>query len=335
MRTRHPIMVQGVLAVFRALARGFFRLDVRGTEHVPEQGGAIIAGNHPSVLDGLLLLLVVKRPVRFLVAEDLYHHRFLRPLFRLMGAIPVYRTKTSNGDALRAAVAALEAGEVIGIFPEGTIHFHGTLPGIKRGVVLLALKTGVPVVPLSIVGSGEAFPDGAPAPRAGLIRMFFHPPFRYHRVMQDPLPDALVEETRETFRGALRARLDATPRVDAAASWSWGKRIHSALCGIAVVPLARLLTSTSNPSLDTVKRAGCVVSQNSGVAQLTTSGSWNCAACKMRCAHCNRGCASWNSAWGRPPSPCVLLRRRQQLFLQPPCPPPKPRRSLFLQKHPP
>lgn len=255
MQATHPIIVRAVLAVFRALARGFFRLDVWGLEHIPARGGALIAGNHPSVLDGILLLLVVKRPVRFLVAEDLYNHRVLRPLFQLMGAIPVYRTRSSNGDALRAAVAALDAGELIGIFPEGTIHFQGTLREIKRGVALLALKTGVPVVPLSIRGSYESFPSGAAAPRPGVIRMWFHEPVHYQRVVAEPIPDALVNDTREAIRMELRRRLDRTLVVGGTdlASWPWRKRMQVALCGSIITPLARGLTATANPSLDPVR----------------------------------------------------------------------------------
>lgn len=255
MGSQHPVIVRGVLAVFRALARGFFRLDVRGLEHIPARGGALIAGNHPSVLDGILLLLLVERPVRFLVAEDMYNHRFLRPLFRLMGAIPVYRTRESNSDALHAAVDALEGGQVIGIFPEGTTAYEGTMPQVRRGVALLALKTGVPVVPLSIRGTAESFPSGAAAPVPGVVRFHFHAPVRYVRTTADPVPETVLRLTLSDIHGELLQALACTPRVrtDEAAAWSWAQRARAALCGVVIVPLARMLTATANPSLDPVR----------------------------------------------------------------------------------
>ena len=151
-------------SIFSFLARAYFHLDVRGLQHIPRHGGAIIACNHPSVLDGIFLLVVSSRPVRFLVAENFYNHPLLKPFFRALGSIEVFRTKTHNGDALRTAVEALERGELVGIFPEGTVHFGGTMQQVKQGVALLALRTGCPVIPLGIMGSREAFPPDAKIP---------------------------------------------------------------------------------------------------------------------------------------------------------------------------
>src|SRR3989338_2793985 len=115
----------------RCLVQGYFSIEVDGAERIPKESGVIIASNHPSVLDGVLLLALSPRPVRFLVAEDFYNHPLLNPLFKAFGCIEVYRTKTHNGGALRAAIAALKQGAVVGIFPEGTTHFGGTVPTIK------------------------------------------------------------------------------------------------------------------------------------------------------------------------------------------------------------
>ena len=122
------------------------------------------------LLRQLGLLIVSPRPVRFLVAEELFFHPFLHWIFAGMGCIPVYRTQTNNGDALRAAVAALERGEVIGIFPEGTTSDLGRMRSVKRGVGLLALRTGAPIVPFGVWGSadrGRSGPCKAVAERLG------------------------------------------------------------------------------------------------------------------------------------------------------------------------
>ena len=96
------------------LMGAYFRLQVEGLERVPRDGGVIIAGNHPSLLDGILLWAVSPRPVRFLIAEDMYRHPLLHPLFVAFGCIEVRRTVSCNGEALRNAVEALERGEVLG-----------------------------------------------------------------------------------------------------------------------------------------------------------------------------------------------------------------------------
>lgn len=237
--------------VLRQLGFAYFHLDVEGLAHIPHRGGAILAGNHPSVLDGILLLIVSPRPVRFLVAEELFFHPLLRWLFEGMGCIPVYRTKTHNGDALRAAVAALERGDLIGIFPEGTTSDLGRMRAVKRGVGLLALKTGVPVVPFGIVGSDAAYPSGTRVPRPRRITLSFAPPISYERTTLNPIPPELLEHALEEVRLEIRrpmwwaARAHETPRPQ----W-WLRRAQVALSALIVLPLAGLLSLTANPSLD-------------------------------------------------------------------------------------
>ena len=238
--------------VVRWLSLGYLQVRVEGLDAIPSQGGAVVAGNHASVLDGILLLAVSPRPVRFLVAEDMYEHPFLKPFFRAMGCIPVLRRNAHNGGALRMAVEALETGELIGIFPEGTIHRGGSLQQIRQGVALLALKTGLPVVPLGICGSGEAFPDGARAPHAWPISMRFGGPRTYARVASELIPEVQLAETLEEIRQLLLQALADTP-LPAAAARPALKEFQLLLSTLVVVPLAWFLTLTAHPSLDPIK----------------------------------------------------------------------------------
>ena len=240
-----------VRAVLRRLGFAYFRLTVDGVRHIPSRGPAILAGNHPNVLDGILLLIASPRPVRFLVAEEMFFHPCLHWLFEAFGCIPVYRTQTRNGDALRAAIAALEQGAVLGIFPEGTTYEGGQMRTLRRGVGLLALRTGAPVVPLGIVGSDEAYPSGTRLPNPGRIALVFAPAHVFSRTSVDVIPadhlGGVLEETRGAILGGLRearmaSRCEPPPHV-------W-KRLQVALAALIVLPLAGLLHATANPSLD-------------------------------------------------------------------------------------
>lgn len=141
--------------------RGFWKilglkLDFQGIEHLPDRnhGGAIIAINHISYLDFALAgtaALPMKRYVRFMAKKELFDNKIAGPLLRGMHHISVDR---SNGSASFVhALRALKDGEIIGIFPEGTISVSFEIKELKSGVVRLAQGAGVPVIPTIIWGS--------------------------------------------------------------------------------------------------------------------------------------------------------------------------------------
>ena len=240
-----------VRGVLRQLGFGYFQLRVEGLQHIPREGGAILAGNHPNVLDGILLLIVCPRPVRFLVAEELFFHPLLHGFFVGMDCIPVYRTKTHNGEALREAVAALERGEVVGIFPEGTTSDLGRMRSIRKGVGLLALRTGVPVVPLGIWGSAAAYPIGTRVPRPRPVALVVAPPTVYPKTALDPIPvDRLQHVLNDIRWEILRAVRWAAAALRDAGGAEWTRPMRVALSSVVVLPLAGVLSLTANPSLD-------------------------------------------------------------------------------------
>ena len=123
---------------------------------LPETGGALVVANHVSGLDPLLLISASRRPLRFLIAKEEYERPILNWLFKKAGCIPVDRTGKPEL-ALRQALRALQAGEVIAIFPHGRIHLDSDPPRkLKGGVARLAMWSGVPVFPVRIDGvTGE------------------------------------------------------------------------------------------------------------------------------------------------------------------------------------
>ncbi len=154
-----------------------FRPKVTGLEHVPREGGAIIAANHVSFLDPLLLPLVVPRRVMFLTKVKYIDKPLLRWILTGAGVIPVATGDPSAvGGAVTAGVQAVRAGRLVGIFPEGTRSHDGRLHRGKTGVARIAMETGAPVIPAGITGTDAAFPRGARLPRPRAVHITFGPP---------------------------------------------------------------------------------------------------------------------------------------------------------------
>lgn len=149
----YPPVVVALKTFWKTLGLKF---DFRGQEHLPyeNQGGAVIAMNHISYLDFALIgtaALPIKRYVRFMAKKELFDNKIAGPLLRGMHHINVDR---SNGAAsFETATRALRDGEIIGIFPEGTISVSFEIKEFKSGVVRLAQEAGVPVIPAIIWGS--------------------------------------------------------------------------------------------------------------------------------------------------------------------------------------
>lgn len=119
---------------------------------LPDTGGALVAANHLSGLDPLLLIAASRRPLRFLIAREQYQRFGLNWLFRAVGCIPVDRSGRPEA-ALKAALEALQQGEVVALFPHGGIHLDHQPPRrLKRGIAWLARQAGCPVVPVRIDG---------------------------------------------------------------------------------------------------------------------------------------------------------------------------------------
>jgi 1-acyl-sn-glycerol-3-phosphate acyltransferase len=152
--------------VLKPLFRFAWRIDVRGLEHVPRSGGAIIAPNHTSVLDSFFVPLVLKRRITYVGKAEYLDDWKTKFLFPAMGMIPIDR---AGGDASRRALDAsagvLQSGELFGIYPEGTRSRNGNLHKGHTGVARLALRTGSPIVPVGILGSRAVQPPDAKLPR--------------------------------------------------------------------------------------------------------------------------------------------------------------------------
>ena len=136
--------------------RSQFGYRISGLERLPASGPFILAANHHNYLDGVLLGTAVPRPISFLVMPRVYRASPLHPFFhRRVGSIPVNLGRPDPG-AIKRVLRALNAGRIVGIFPEGPFSREGRLVGGHPGVALIALRSGVPVVPAAIHGTYEA-----------------------------------------------------------------------------------------------------------------------------------------------------------------------------------
>lgn len=164
----------------RALLGPYFaiahRLDWTGVERVPASGPAILAANHQSFLDPPAVGLAVSRRIVFLAARFYYSLPVLGQAMRLMQAVPV-RADAPGHRPLTDMLRALEDGCLVGIFPEGARSPDGLLAAAHHGVGTLALRSGAPVVPVTVSGGHDAWPMGRLLPRPARIRLYFGEPF--------------------------------------------------------------------------------------------------------------------------------------------------------------
>ena len=128
-----------------------------GKNNIPKNGNVILAGNHTSVLDALIMVSTPKRIVHMMAKKELFESKFTNFFFRSMGCIPVDR-KIHDSSAKSEAVEVLKNNEVLGIFPEGTVNkTNDIILPFKYGAVSFAKKTGAYIVPFAITGKYKIF----------------------------------------------------------------------------------------------------------------------------------------------------------------------------------
>jgi 1-acyl-sn-glycerol-3-phosphate acyltransferase len=155
------------------LLRLFFSFRVENVHHVPPAGSFILAANHVSFLDSVVLQAACPRRITFMMAEKYYNPIWGRWFFRLMTCIPLRDETSYNIGPLKKGLKILQDGGVIGIFPEGGISPHGEITDAQPGTLLLAEKSSAPVVPAFISGTYQALPRHARFFRRATIRVLF------------------------------------------------------------------------------------------------------------------------------------------------------------------
>src|SRR6476646_3186867 len=125
--------------------RLFYNVTTTGAERLPA-GGFLLLPNHISWVDAIVLSLACPRPIRFIIDEGVYRNRVLHPFLRAISCIPITSRKAKDG--MREAIARIQAGEIVCLFPEGELSRTGTLLRLRRGYEIIARQVEAPVVPV-------------------------------------------------------------------------------------------------------------------------------------------------------------------------------------------
>ena len=159
-----------------------WRPRIEGLENLPAKGPVILASNHLSFIDSLLIPMIAPRRVAFLAKAEYwttpgFRGAFMKGFFTGIGAVPVRRGNARAAqEALDTALEVVTSGVAFGIYPEGTRSLDGRLYRARVGVGWLALKSGAPVVPVGVIGTNEVLPVGAKVPRFKRITVRFGEP---------------------------------------------------------------------------------------------------------------------------------------------------------------
>ena len=171
-----------MLALIKLIGRPLFRIlfavEYYGLENVPASGPVILASNHPSYLDPVLIALPVKRVIRYIAWDMLFKVPVLGRLIRSLGAFPVDIRRGKGESAYREALRVLESGDALGIFPEGQRSDLGPMGELRSGVARLAIETGAAIVPITIGGASRAWPKVKLLPKPAKIIVRYHKPIQ-------------------------------------------------------------------------------------------------------------------------------------------------------------
>ena len=213
----YPPIIVTAKVLFRALG---LRFQLGGTEHVPRTGGALLAFNHVSYVDFILGGFAAqpsKRLVRFMAKREVFDHGVGGPVMRSMHHISVDRA--DGGASLEEAMRYLEAGEVVGIFPEATISRSFEVKELKSGATRIAARAGVPLVPVALWGTQRLMTKDHPRDlsRGKTIGIQVGEPM--HPTGEDPVAE--TAELHERLQGLVARAIEVYPAEEQPAGSWW------------------------------------------------------------------------------------------------------------------
>lgn len=161
-----------VYIIVGILVKILFRVKVIGSENIPRRGAFILASNHRSNLDPVIISTAIKRKLYFMGKKELFHSKFSTEIFKMLNTIKLNREGIDKG-ALRKGLIALHKGKGLLLFPEGKRSVDGQLGLAKPGVALFSFGTDVLVIPTFIKGTERALPPNSRFVRLAKVRVVF------------------------------------------------------------------------------------------------------------------------------------------------------------------
>ncbi|MBU0503597.1 MAG: lysophospholipid acyltransferase family protein [Candidatus Omnitrophota bacterium] len=189
-------------AIFSVIGRSLFKLKVEGIKNIPSKTNFIIVSNHNSFLDPLVFMAVIPKKIYCIALRDIYKINWMAWFLKAAETLP-------SGSASEKAVALLHQNKNIGLFPEGGVSRDGKLKEFRRGVALLAYKTGRPIVPCAILGTFESLPFGSRIPKLRPIKLKIGKPIYFSKEFDEEIDSLSLQDgilkIRTTIKGMLNA----------------------------------------------------------------------------------------------------------------------------------
>jgi 1-acyl-sn-glycerol-3-phosphate acyltransferase len=185
-----------------------FDLKVFGDENVPIDGGVLLVANHQSNLDPVLIAVRLRRPLSYIAKSELFENHYADRLLRWLNSFPVRQGAVDVG-AVRETINRLRSGKALAMFPEGSRTNTGELLPISRGVSLVVRRAKVPVIPVVIDGSFEAWPLTRSVFQPANIRVWYGPPMHLADLSEDEILRT-IDETLHQMLQTLRTTENPT-----------------------------------------------------------------------------------------------------------------------------
>ncbi|NIA21441.1 MAG: 1-acyl-sn-glycerol-3-phosphate acyltransferase [Anaerolineaceae bacterium] len=200
--------------LLRTLSRGLYIALMQGRayhrQRVPAEGGLLVVSNHQSYLDPILAAVPVNRPFNPMARDSLFRNPLFGALIRSLYAFPVRRAKADLA-AVKEAIRRLRQGEIVLVFPEGTRTRDGSVGRLQAGIVIMARRAGVPIMPMIVDGAYECWPRRKLLPGWHQLKVSYGHPIPAEEVRRSA-PGELVERLRQQMvelQSEIRGRGDS------------------------------------------------------------------------------------------------------------------------------
>lgn len=202
---------QTVRAIVVGFCRTWCRMRIEGKHHVPAEGPFLLAPVHRSILDTPISSGVTRRRMRFMGADKYWVSKPFGRLLSALGGFPVTRG-SADREALQRCISVLQQGEPLVLFPEGERKSGDAVHPLFEGATYIAVKAGVPIVPVGIGGSERAMPKGAKFIRPHRVRVIVGPPIQVPTGLSGKVQRDAMRELTQVLHAELQRLLDEAQR---------------------------------------------------------------------------------------------------------------------------